>query len=343
MLGLTWSAVTLIYLLDCHGSCAWNVSLKCKEDTTAFLMELQKETPSKYAVLMYDAFGKVGSDVEGENVNRPGSLREFLPVEGPEFRGQYCQVFLKQDRVEYFVGVCVPDSCTESEVQPLVFYGFVRFTHVRIASCSQVINITSLLISRNKSVLDVVSVVLLMISSITGALITSFLHLPVHQPTTLAYKSYFQYYYNKPYTRYGPYLLGILAGIYMTTKKETLIKQQWQAVIGWLCSLSVMALLVGLVYVLRDVPPYLSLPHAVYQGTHCSLWALALVWIILACEEGYGGFVDRILSLGLWAPLSNISFACYLIHPIIIILYNGKQETTMHDTDFNFIAVYEQC
>lgn len=51
MLGLTWSAVTLMYLFVCHGACAWNVSVKCKEDTTTFLMELQKENPSKYAVL----------------------------------------------------------------------------------------------------------------------------------------------------------------------------------------------------------------------------------------------------------------------------------------------------
>uniref|UniRef100_A0A8C2IIH1 O-acyltransferase like n=1 Tax=Cyprinus carpio TaxID=7962 RepID=A0A8C2IIH1_CYPCA len=648
MLRLTWSAVTLMYLLVWHAVCAWNVSLKCKEDTTAFLMELQKDTPSKYAVSMYDAFGKIGSDVEGGNVNRPGSLRECLSVEGPEFRGQYCQVFLKQDSVEYFVGVCVPNSCTESEVQTLVVYdafdqkqisllppvpsilmpdsmlgifmtqclsdsphadlsaivclfvccallalpliasicvavikrkrmrevrpglGFAQTSNTNqygtlltngsanqskesnaapdttqtrdqnaendpqsisktVLSCLQALSVQNssqglsgpessgssysslngirilsllwiisghtvqlsawsnldndkrwkemvernplyvfafsgpvylavdsflllggllsaksmlssiqradntlsfslvahflfkrfkriqplhlfivcltiglfsivqrgvfwfiaedeiysckkywwsnlLLINNlftitdicapwtwylsidfqfyattpfliflyriNKSVLVVVSVILLMISSVTGALITSLLHLPVHQPTTLAYESYFQYYYNKPYTRYGPYLLGILAGIYMTTKKETLIKQQWQAVIGWLCSLSVMALLVGLAYVLREVPPYPSLTHAVYQGTHRTLWALALVWIILACEEGYGGFVDKILSLGLWTPLSNISFACYLIHPIIIILYNGKQETALHYTDFNFFYLF---
>ncbi|XDV38387.1 hypothetical protein PO909_007810 [Leuciscus waleckii] len=646
---LTWSAVTLMYLFVFHDACAWNVSQKCTGDTKAFLTELQKETPRKYAVLMYDAFGKIGSDVEGGNVNRPGSQRECLSVEGPEFRGQYCQVFLKQDRVEYFVGVCVPDSCTESDVQTLVVYeafeqkhisllpsvpsilmsdstlgifmtqcfsdspnvdlsaivclfvccallalpliasiyvalikrkrrrevrpavGFAQTSNTNqygavltngsanqskvcsdapdasqtrnqneendqqgkytqtVLSCLQALSVQNssqgvlamessgssysslngirilsllwiisghtvqlsawsnldndkrwkdmveknplyvlafsgpvylavdsflllggllsaksllnsiqrsddtlsfslvahflfkrfkriqplhlfivcltiglfsvvqrgvfwfiaedevfsckkywwsnlLLINNlftitdicapwtwylsidfqfyattpfliflyriNKSVLVVVSSILLMLSSVTGALITGFLQLPVHQPTTLAYESYFQYYYNKPYTRYGPYLLGILAGIYMTTKKERLIKQQWQVVIGWLCSLSIMAVLVGLAYVLREVPPYPSLPHAVYQGIHRSLWALALVWIILACEEGHGGFVDKILSLGLWAPLSNISFACYLIHPIIIILYNGKQETTMHYTDFNFFYLF---
>uniref|UniRef100_A0A673LBY9 Nose resistant to fluoxetine protein 6-like n=1 Tax=Sinocyclocheilus rhinocerous TaxID=307959 RepID=A0A673LBY9_9TELE len=431
MLGLTWSAVTLIYLLDCHGSCAWNVSLKCKEDTTAFLMELQKETPSKYAVLMYNAFGKVGSDVEGGNVNRPGSLRECLSVEGPEFRGQYCQVFLKQDRVEYFVGVCVPDSCTESEVQTLVFYAvlsclqalsvqnssqgllatessgssYSSLNGIRILSLLWIISGHTVQLSawsnldndkRWKDMVEknplyvlafsgpvylAVDSFLLSDNTLSFSLVAQFLFKiqPLHlfivcltiglfsivqkgvfwfiaEDEVFSCKKYWWsnlmifklhdiitmkiYYYNKPYTRYGPYLLGILAGIYMTTKKETLIKQQWQAVIGWLCSLSVMALLVGLAYVLRDVPPYPSFPHAVYQGTHRSLWALTLVWIILACEEGYGGFVDKILSLGLWASLSNISFACYLIHPIIIILYNGKQETTMHYTDFNFFYLF---
>ncbi|XP_051960120.1 O-acyltransferase like protein [Xyrauchen texanus] len=640
MLQVRWTAVTLMCLLFHQAAFARNVSLKCMQDTTTFLVELEKETPRQYAVLMYDAFGKMGSDVEGGNVNRLGSVRECRSVEGPEFSGQYCQVFLKQDRVEYFVGVCVPDSCTESEVQTLMYYeafeqgrislippvpsvlmsdstlgifmtqcysdsthldlsainclfvcsvllalplvasiyvalikrkklrevrpgagltqtsntnqygavlsngsatqdatqtsdqnaenyqqnftkSFLSCLHgfsiqnsgegllcagnsassysslngIRILSLLWIISghtvqlsvwnkldndkrwkemvesnplyvfafsgpvylavdsflllggllsaksllssirrsdntlstglVAHFLIKRfkriqplhlfivcltiglfsvaqsgvfwfiaedeifnckkywwlnlllinnlftitdicapwtwylsidfqfyattpllifmyrlNKRVLVVVSIVLLMVSSVTGALITGFLHLPVHQPTTLAYESYFQYYYNKPYTRYGPYLLGILAGIYMTTKKETLIKKQWQAVIGWLCSLSVMALVVGLAYVLREVPPHLSLPHAVYQGMHRSLWALALVWIILACEEGYGGFADTILSLSLWTPLSNISFACYLIHPIIIILYNGKQETTMHYTDLNFFYLF---
>ncbi len=55
-------------------------------------------SPAPLVVVVYDAFGKIGSDVEGGNVNRPGSLRECLSVKGPEFRGQYCQVFLKQVR-----------------------------------------------------------------------------------------------------------------------------------------------------------------------------------------------------------------------------------------------------
>lgn len=50
-----------------------------------------------------------------------------------------------------------------------------------------------------------------------------------------------------------------------------------------------MALLVTLAYELKETPAYPSVPHALYQGLHRPLWALALTWIILACEEGYGG------------------------------------------------------
>lgn len=64
---------------------------------------------------------------------------------------------------------------------------------------------------------------------------------------------------------------------------------QWQAALGWFCCLSLMASLVGFAYLLKETPSYPSLPHAVYQGLHRPVWALTVTWIILACEEGYGG------------------------------------------------------
>lgn len=51
------------------------------------------------------------------------------------------------------------------------------------------------------------------------------------------------------------------------------------------------------------------------------------------------GFVKTLLSLGFWVPLSNISFACYLTHPVFILLYIGLQETPMHYTDINFVSI----
>ncbi|XP_062868144.1 O-acyltransferase like protein [Trichomycterus rosablanca] len=610
---------------------ALNVTEKCARDASAFLSELERDSPQRYAVLMYDAFGKLGSDVEGGNMNQIGSLQECLSVKGPGFGGRYCQVFLKQGFLHYFVGICMPDSCSEEEVLLLVYddfrhggtsliapvphlyspdptlelhniqcmerdvrpdgsaivclcvcvlmmvlplaatlceplvrrckgrdagsgvelanYGallenssanqsracaslqddtpvhegrttsqasamlrgfsvrcsgvlsgdggasgcrypslhgvrilslfwiicghtvqlsvwsgldnvtrwrevvdmnalyvvafsgpvylavdtflllggilssksllasiqrsedklslrliahflYRRFTRIQplhlymvcvivalfslvhdgtfwfvaedeMMNCrkfwwSNLLLINNLftithtcapwtwylsvdfqfyattpllvfLYRLNNGVLVGVAVLLFLICGVSSALITEFLNLPVHQPTTLEYESYFQYYYNKPYTRYGPYLLGILTGIYMTTKTEALIKQKWQAAVGWLVSLSLMAATVGCAYLLRGQG---SPGHAVYQGLHRLLWAFAVAWVILACEEGYGGLVNKFLSARAWVPLSNISFACYLVHPVLILLYNTRQETALHYTDLNFLYLF---
>ncbi|CAB1441976.1 unnamed protein product, partial [Pleuronectes platessa] len=168
----------------------------------------------------------------------------------------------------------------------------------------------------NKGVFAAVAGGLMLMTIASGAITTALLQLPVFQPLSGLNLDYMLYYYVKPYTRYGPYLIGVLNGIYLTTKKDPVVKHKWQAALCWFCCLSLLAVVVGLAYVLKEEPTSLSLPHAFYQGLHRSLWALAVTWIIVACEEGYGGFIKSFLSLGFWLPLSNISFACYLSHPI---------------------------
>ena len=54
------------------------------------------------------------------------------------------------------------------------------------------------------------------------------------------------------------------------------------------------------------------------------------------------GFIKSLLSLGFWVPLSNISFACYLTHPVFILLYVGLQETPIHYSDINFVSMSER-
>ncbi|XP_030599191.1 O-acyltransferase like protein [Archocentrus centrarchus] len=623
------------------------VSERCMQDTNTFLWEINKDEPKEYAVLMFDAFGKLGSNVVGGNSNQPGLLQQCRSAHGPSFSGQYCQVFLRQGKVQYFVGICVPDSCEKDDVQTLVLHDQLQFnqmslipplpsilvnqstqeiimTHClsnkiapdtsditclfvccvmvaiplaatlltamirwqwkrevrptvessclsaglklygtlktrsssssetnsssseennsihptqtcspqsRVYGCLQAFSIQNsswsvyntptstpvggyaslngirvlsllwimcghsaqfpvinsldnyknwrktvessplyvltisgpvflavdtflllggllsarsllgsinkdedklslslvgnyllkritriqplhlfimcltiglislvkwgpywfpfidtvmdcktywwanlLLISNllpvheicipwtwylsldfqcyattpllvyfyrlNKSVFMIVAAVLFLMTTVTSAVITAHLHLPVFQPSTMTSENYVLYYYVKPHTRYGPFLIGILTGIYLTTKKNPLLKQWWQAALGWFCCLSLLAVLVGLAYILKETPSNPSMPHALYQGLHRPLWALAVTWIILACEEGYGGFIKRFLSLTFWVPLSNISFACYLIHPVFIILYIGLQETPIHYTDINFMYLF---
>uniref|UniRef100_A0A8C5EYU3 O-acyltransferase like protein-like n=1 Tax=Gouania willdenowi TaxID=441366 RepID=A0A8C5EYU3_GOUWI len=525
----------------------------CKKDTDTFLWEINQDKPKQYAVDMYDAFGKMGSNIEGGNANQPGLLQQCRSAHGPSFSGQYCQVFLRQGKVEYFVGICVPDSCAEEEVQQMVLQnklqmdrmslipplpsilvndstqemfmthclsntvypdasditclsvffpnllvdsgatstcwsqscwngflqafslqntsrnvlsmsshipggGFSSVNGIRVLSllwiiCGHsaqfpVINnldnyknwkatvenspfyvlsisgpvflavdtfllLGGMLSSRsllillliNSEIFSVWWFVLMMlfytcriqplhlfIMCLTIGLISlvqwgpywfPFINtlmdcktywwanlflisnlLPVHEiciPWTwylsldfqcyattpvlvffyrLTSEKYVLYYYVKPYTRYSPFLIGILIGIYLTTRKDQLLKSKWQAALGWFGALAVMAVVVGVAYILKDTPAYVSVPHSLYQGLHRPLWALSVAWIILACEEGYGGFIKEFLSMNVWVPLSNISFACYLIHPVFIILYIGLQDTPIHFTNINFMYLF---
>ncbi|XP_074547071.1 O-acyltransferase like protein [Halichoeres trimaculatus] len=623
------------------------LSQSCMEDTDTFLWEINQDRPKEYAVLMYDSFGKMGSNVEGGNTNQPGLLQQCRSAHGPTFSGQYCQVFLRQGTTQYFVGICVPDSCGEEDVQTLVVYGRLQYGQMSLIpplphilandstqemimthclssmitpdasditclfvccmmvalplaatlftalikwqrsreispaaecsclntslslygtmrtnnSCADIngntteensrdssrpnplcfpqrclyqclqvfslqttsqgvlstsssfrggfsslngIRVLSLLwiicghssqfpvvnnldnyknwkktvessplyvlsmggpvflavdtflllggllsarsllgsISRaedrlspklvacylikrikriqplhlfimcltiglislvhwgpywfpfidtlmdcktywwanlllisnllpvheicipwtwylsldfqcyattpllvylyklNRGVFACVAGGLLLLTTLSSAVVTALLQLPVFQPSTLTSHDYVLYYYVKPYTRYGPFLIGILTGIFLTTKKDQVLKKRWQAALGWFCCFSVMAALVEFAYILRETPPYPSVPRALYQGLHRPLWALAVAWIIVACEEGYGGFINRLVSLDVWVPLSNISFACYLTHPVFIILYIGLQETPIHYSDINFMYMF---
>ncbi|KAG8010776.1 O-acyltransferase like protein [Nibea albiflora] len=474
-MALSWVAflVFSVCSVALENTQASTVSQRCTEDTNTFLWEINQDRPKEYAVLMYDAFGKMGSNVEGGNANRPGLLQQCRSAHAPTFSGQYCQVFLRQGTVQYFEGVCVPDSCGEDEVQMLVLNGQLQFgqtslvpplPHILSNDSTQELIMTHCLSNaidpdasdvtclfvccvmvaiplaatlftaiikwqRNREVSPTAEASCLNTSpNVYGALKTNGsssseinsctseensnnnyknwrktvesnpLHvLSISGPVFLAVDTFLLLggllsarsllgsieraedklslslvanYLFKRIKRIQPLHLFIMCltiglislvqwGPYWFPFIDTLmdcksywwanlllisnllpVHEIWQAALGWFCCLSTMAVLVGLAYVLRETPAYPSVPHALYQGLHRPLWALAVTWIILACEEGYGGFIKSLLSLGFWVPLSNISFACYLTHPVFIIFYIGLQETPIHYTDINFMYLF---
>lgn len=132
--------------------------------------------------------------------------------------------------------------------------------------------------------------------------------------------------YDKPWTRLGPYLVGMMVGwvLYKTDCKIKMSKVM--VVVGWILSLGC---LTALVYGLYDTELH-PIVAAAYSSLSHSAWALSLSWIVIACCTGYGGYVEKLLSASFLYPFSRVTYCAYLVHPIMIRVMVMRLDSPMH-------------
>ncbi|GFR78026.1 nose resistant to fluoxetine protein 6 [Elysia marginata] len=156
-------------------------------------------------------------------------------------------------------------------------------------------------------------------------------------------KSYFENYYEAPWCRIGPYIVGIVTGYLLAAQRDR-IKLNWSiATIGWLAATAVaLAVIFGLHKDLENAGEHaMSVAEAAfYNALASTAWAVSICWVIVACATGWGGFVNSFLSWSPFVVLGRLSYLAYLIHVAVIDVYFGNQRTLLYFTSLHFAMCF---
>ncbi|XP_063245161.1 O-acyltransferase like protein [Bacillus rossius redtenbacheri] len=147
-----------------------------------------------------------------------------------------------------------------------------------------------------------------------------------HIPSTDDPLALFDIIYDKPWTRLGPYLIGMATGWLLFKTNCTIRMNKVVTTAGWLLSTALFLLLVYGLYGAHINP----ITGAAYSSLSHSAWALGLAWIVVACSTGYGGYVNKLLSLKILYPFSRVTYCAYLVHPMVIRVMAMTSDSPLH-------------
>ncbi|XP_059481439.1 O-acyltransferase like protein-like [Neocloeon triangulifer] len=145
-------------------------------------------------------------------------------------------------------------------------------------------------------------------------------------------------YTNTP-LRSQPYLIGLLLGFFIERPfkriSDKIIAVGWAASLGCFFGV-VFSVLLDLVGVLADS----SVAAAFYSSTHRILWSCSLSWLIFACHKGFGGPINKFLSLKVWVPLSRLTYCVFLTHLSYMTMLAAAHKAESQFTFYDVILGY---
>ncbi|KAF4531441.1 hypothetical protein B566_EDAN004211 [Ephemera danica] len=83
-----------------------------------------------------------------------------------------------------------------------------------------------------------------------------------------------------------------------------------------------------------------GLAAAFFGAVHRPVWALAIAWLIFACHQGFGGWLNSFLSARFWLPLSRISLCISLLNPLVLLINIGRMRSPKHLDEYELARSY---
>ncbi|XP_031616894.1 nose resistant to fluoxetine protein 6-like [Contarinia nasturtii] len=173
-------------------------------------------------------------------------------------------------------------------------------------------------------------------------------HVKYNLTTLFAFQTNkFELAYVPTHIRFSSWLIGVIVGYFhfVTRGRKIRIPTMLNACF-WTLSLTTMIVTIFINYPLQQldennrISPFV---YGLYDALSRIAWSITLCYIIFACDNGYGGVINRFLSHPFWLPLSRISYAIYMLHNYVIgIVINTPTSQYFSETEAYkmFIVVY---
>lgn len=131
--------------------------------------------------------------------------------------------------------------------------------------------------------------------------------------------------YSRPYSRIGPYLVGLIAGHLLFSMETKQIQLQLSDKANAIIWTLVCATIMLLTFMLKFVPPVRK-DFQIYLFSFSSalvrpLWATCSCWLIFAIAQGQAKWLRQFLSSRMWQIVVRLSYSGYLVQGEVLAIY----------------------
>eukprot|EP00929_Paragymnodinium_shiwhaense_P032438 TRINITY_DN17970_c0_g1_i1.p1 TRINITY_DN17970_c0_g1~~TRINITY_DN17970_c0_g1_i1.p1 ORF type:complete len:722 (-),score=106.15 TRINITY_DN17970_c0_g1_i1:207-2372(-) len=152
--------------------------------------------------------------------------------------------------------------------------------------------------------------------------------------------------YDKPYTRASTYLIGVLGAFFLNSKYGTMRPSM---LLGNFLGLISLVCLLGSAAWLHSELQCGTKPGGCWNLTQATLynifsrpwWTLGVALLAHLCNINVKGPlmspISTILSFPLWDPIGKLTFSAYLIHPVVIRIFDFQIVTNLYYTPWWFL------
>ncbi|XP_028032780.1 nose resistant to fluoxetine protein 6-like [Bombyx mandarina] len=141
--------------------------------------------------------------------------------------------------------------------------------------------------------------------------------------------TYLDKFYDNTLPRAVPFVVGMMFGyiLHLHRDKKLTISRLYVSLF-WIYSCIVMFFAVYSLYPMAQSGYDNQAFDSFYNAFARILWAFMIGWLVLACDHGYAGPINWFLSLKIWKIPARLSFAVYLIHLPLLMIFHGSWKET---------------